>query len=83
MSDMKRTQVVHECDVCGAEGIPVTVAFRGEYPWSVDLCDEHAAPLRLLESRGVRSSAPRKPPIRPQKTKKEGRPKTTHKIKIT
>ena len=83
MRDMKRTQVVHECDVCGEPAVTVTIAFRGEYPWSVDLCEEHAAPLRLLESRGVRSSAPRKPAIRPPKTKKEGRPKTTHKVKLT
>jgi hypothetical protein len=82
MRDMKRTQVVHECDVCGDGATTVTVAFAGEYPWSVDLCEEHAAPIRLLEARGVQSAAPRKPAIRPPKTKKEGRPKTTHKVKL-
>lgn len=79
MSDMKRTQVVVECDVCGEPGQSVTVAFKDEYPWSVDLCPEHAAPIRLLESRGVQSSPPRRPAIRPPKTKKGGHPKATQK----
>lgn len=83
MTDMKKTQVVYECDVCGEPGVTVTVAFSGESPWKVDLCPEHADPIRIFQSRSAPSSRPKRPSIRAPKTKKEGGPKTTHKVKLS
>lgn len=83
MADVKRTQVMYECDVCGDPATSVTVGFRDEVPWTVDLCVEHAEPLRLLESRSRRSGKPRRPAVRVPKTKKVGSPKATHKVSLS
>lgn len=83
MLPMKKTQVVYECDLCGdPNAVTVTVGFSGEVPWKVDLCPSHAEPIREFQSRSAPAGKPRRPAIRPPKTKKVGSPKTTHKIKI-
>ena len=83
MPDMRKTQVVYECDVCGSEDeTTVTVGFTGEVPWKVDLCPEHAQPIRDFQGRSAPSGKPRRPPTRIKTTKKGGGPKATD-YKIT
>jgi hypothetical protein len=65
---MKRTLVVVECDLCGQPGQTVTVAFKDEYPWSVDLCPEHASPIRQFEAQAVSAPPPKRPAVRPPKS---------------
>jgi hypothetical protein len=83
MVDVKKTQVMFECDLCGEPAKSVTIGFRDEMPWTVDLCEDHAEPLRSLESRSRPSGRPRRPAVRAPKTKKGGSPKATHKVSLS
>lgn len=52
------------CDLCGGSNcLTAVVALEGQNPFRVDLCPEHADPIRALAKSGTPSGKPRRPSI--------------------
>lgn len=52
MAAMKQTQVVVLCDVCGVPDASTVSIKYADQSVSIDLCEEHVAPITALMSSG-------------------------------